>query len=620
MFSERFQDIYFQKDAIEESKYIFLEGNQLKNRFKNCKSFSICELGFGTGLNFLLTSQLFLKENQKGILYYFSVEKYPLSIYDIKNALKNFKEIEIELEQLIFLLKQIYYPTIGFQTIYFHPRIRLTLLLGDVLEMLKKIYHSYFDCWFLDGFSPSKNPEMWQKEVFLEMARLSYKGSTFATFSTARIVKDGLKEANFYIQKKKGFGKKREMLFGYYLGGNQITIKKIHKIAVIGAGISGVSTAFFLLKRGYEVHLFDKNQGFMQEASGIPIALVYPYFSLSRNYLSDLTIQSYNFLISLLNSIQFFNDDEILKKWIFIYKSKNLEKLEDAKKIYFLDKLSIRKYKEGYFLRGIVLSQIKLKEILKNLLYSFNNFYFYPLTEIIEFLEEDQIYIMDKKATVYKFDAIVFCNSHYISNFFHYLDLQLVRGQLIEFSKEFFNKKLRNIVAEISILNKENKIYLGSSFEHFKAHLFRDPQSDIYILKKLKENCYQIFEQIANENFEFKIPTSAFIGLRAQSKDYLPIIGNLMDVKEYIKYLTSLFPNRKYKYLEIPLFNKSNIFLNLAHGTRGYNTSFFGGEIVSSLIDQVPLPIEKELFYFLLPERFIFRKWRSSGNRKEFQL
>lgn len=620
MFSERFQDIYFQNDAIEESKYIFLEGNQLQNRFKNCKNFSICELGFGTGLNFLLTSQLFLKENHKGILYYFSIEKYPLSVYEIKNALKNFKEIEIELEHLIFLLKQIYYPTIGFQTIYFHPKIRLTFLLGDVLKMLKQIYNSYFDCWFLDGFSPSKNPEMWQKEIFLEMARLSYKGSTFATFSTARIVKDGLKEANFYIEKKKGFGKKREMLCGYYLGTNEINKKKIHKVAIIGAGISGVSTAFSLLKRGYEVHLFEKNQDFMQEASGIPVALVYPYFSLSRNYLSDFTIQSYNFLISFLNSIGFFKENEIIKKWIFIYKSKNLEKLDDAQKFYFLNKHSIRKYKESYFLKGIVLPQIKLKEIFKNLLYSFNNFYFYPLTEIVELLEKEEIYIMDKKASVYSFDAIVFCNSHYVSNFFNYLDLQLVRGQLIEFSKKFLKKKIRNIIAEISILNIDDKIYLGSSFEHFKNHLYRDPQSDTYILKKLKENCYKIFEQIANENFEFKIPTSAFIGLRAQSKDYFPVIGNLVDKEEYIKYLRSLFPNKKYNYLEMLLFNKEKIFLNLAHGTRGYNTSFFGGEIVSSLIDQVPLPIEKELFYFLLPERFIFRKWRSSGNRKEFQL
>ncbi|MFN3604890.1 MAG: tRNA (5-methylaminomethyl-2-thiouridine)(34)-methyltransferase MnmD [Leptonema sp. (in: bacteria)] len=620
MYSERFQDIYFQKNGIDESRYVFLEGNQLEKKFQNSKNFSICELGFGTGLNFLLTAKLFLETNTKGTLYYYSIEKYPLSIYEIRKSLFQFKEIHSYLEQLLSILKSIYYPSVGFQTFYFHLRIRLTLIFGDVLEMLNQIHFSYFDAWFLDGFSPDKNPQMWRKEIYLEMARLSKKYTSFATFSVAKVVKEGLKEANFYIEKKEGFGNKREMLTGYYLGSNEPLPSSIKKVGIIGGGIAGVATAIPLLRQGYEVHLFEKNSSLLTEASAISAPLVMPYFGSSKSFITDLTLKSYNFLVSILYYIGYFQNTS-LRNWIRIKKFKKFEKLELAKKIYQINSQSIRKFQDFYLAKGLVIDQKILLRLLESILFSYQNFYFYPFTEIIEILEEEnQIYTLDNRSKDDSFDAIVFCNSHNVKKFFDYLDLQNIRGQLIEVDQKYIQNVPKNVIAEIFILNLEKKVFLGSSFEGYKNHLHRDPQSDAYILKKLKNHCPLIFHQIANEDFEFFIPTNAFVGFRSQSKDYLPNIGYAPDTHRYLDYLKNLYPNKKYHYMDIPIYNQERIFLNTSLGSRGYTIAFFGGEIIASLIGKFPIPVERELFYQLQPHRFIFRKWRSSGNRKKFEI
>lgn len=622
MFNERFQDIYFQKNAIQESQYVFIEGNQLQERFRVCKNFSICELGFGTGLNFLLTAKLFLETNTKGMLYYFSIEKYPLSIYEMKQALSKFSEIKLDLEYLLELFKWMYYPTIGFLTFYYRDRVRVTLLLGDVLEMLKEIHHTFFDCWYLDGFSPSKNPEMWRKEIYFEMARLSKPNATFATFSCAKIVKEGLQEANFYIEKRKGFEKKREMLVGYYLGSKSFPPNSYKKIGIIGGGISGIATALSLLKRGYEVHLFEKHSSMMTETSSVPAALVMPYFGSVKNLITDLTLMSFNFLASLLYHVKYFKRTS-LPKWILIQNIRNKEKLKEIENLYKISKQSIREYKGIYFLKAYVIDQKELFSLLENILFSYKKFYYYPNTEIVEFLEDqDFIYIMDKKSKIYPLDVVVFCNSHNVKYFFNYLDLQKVRGQLIEINHKYIQPLKRNVISEISVLKIKDKILIGSSYENYKHHLQRDPQSDEYILKKLKNHCIFIFDQIAKctkESFEFVVPTSAFVGFRSQSKDYMPNIGNAVDVEKYLAFLTTYFYNKKCRYLDIPLLNRERIFLNTSHGSRGFTTSFFGGELIASLIAQNPIPIGKQLFLNLHPHRFLFRNWRSF-QRKEYSL
>ena len=180
--------------------------------------FTIIETGFGTGLNFLSCAKLWLETSALDYtLHFISVEKYPLSMAEIFDALDLWPSLTVYKQAL---LEQ--YPEVlnGKSVLLFDDRIRFTLLTGDATEQLNRLSPSITkaDAWFLDGFAPSKNPEMWQPSLFQQMTRLSYSETTFATFTSAGEVRRNLIAAGFTVQKRPGFGKKREMLVGIFDG------------------------------------------------------------------------------------------------------------------------------------------------------------------------------------------------------------------------------------------------------------------------------------------------------------------------------------------------------------------------------------------------------------------
>lgn len=215
-YSARFDDVYFSSDnGLLETEYVFLQGNQLADRWQQLSTpqFTIIETGFGTGLNFLCASQLWLETAPAdSSLHFISVEKYPLSLPEITAALELWPSLA---QSKQFLLDQ--YPAmLSNGTIsVFDNRIQLTLLCGDASAELATLV-CQADAWFLDGFAPAKNPEMWRPALFSHMARLSHAETTFATFTSAGEVRRNLMAAGFKVQKRAGFGKKREMLVGHY--------------------------------------------------------------------------------------------------------------------------------------------------------------------------------------------------------------------------------------------------------------------------------------------------------------------------------------------------------------------------------------------------------------------
>ena len=214
--SLRFGDLYFSDlDGLDETKYVFLNGNKLPEIWMWTDRFIIAETGFGTGLNFFATWQLW-RENStpNGNLIYYSIEKYPLTISQIVKSIGHWSDLKPLLEKF----KKDYASTeVNSQTILFDEgRVTLKLIFGDVKEVLSQATFSS-DAWFLDGFAPSCNPEMWSDEVFLEVARLSKKGTRLATFTAASAVRRGLRDVGFDMVKIPGFGRKREMLTGHFL-------------------------------------------------------------------------------------------------------------------------------------------------------------------------------------------------------------------------------------------------------------------------------------------------------------------------------------------------------------------------------------------------------------------
>ena len=218
-YSLDFNDVYFNTDDGQaETEYVFITHNQLQQSFSNTNlsSFTIIETGFGTGLNFLVVSTLWLQlAPNNATLHYIGIEKMPLSPPDLIRAHTLWPQFT-EVSQA--LINQ--YSTIkaGANPVSIAPgRIHLDLQINDITIVIPQLSQTA-DAWLLDGFAPAKNAAMWSSEVFAQMARLSKTGTTFATFTCAGHVKRGLQVAGFGVSKHKGFGKKREMLSGKFTG------------------------------------------------------------------------------------------------------------------------------------------------------------------------------------------------------------------------------------------------------------------------------------------------------------------------------------------------------------------------------------------------------------------
>jgi len=214
--SKEFDDVYFSaQDGLAETRFVFLEKNNLPLAFVGQERFTIFETGFGTGLNFLAAWKLFEEHKQGGqSLHFISVEKYPLSWQEIEEYLQPFAH---EFPQYLQRLIECYPRGVdqGRYEIELGEGVHLSLIIGDVNAVIEDVTDPV-DCWFLDGFKPSSNPEMWSEKLFANMARLSKTWAHFATFTAAGFVKRGLREVGFEVQKVRGFGTKRDMLIGQF--------------------------------------------------------------------------------------------------------------------------------------------------------------------------------------------------------------------------------------------------------------------------------------------------------------------------------------------------------------------------------------------------------------------
>ncbi|PHR66449.1 MAG: bifunctional tRNA (5-methylaminomethyl-2-thiouridine)(34)-methyltransferase MnmD/FAD-dependent 5-carboxymethylaminomethyl-2-thiouridine(34) oxidoreductase MnmC [Idiomarina sp.] len=295
--STEFDDIYFNNEnGLAESRYVFLQHNDLPTRWQTSlhSTFTVAETGFGTGLNFLACWQLFQQTapaNQR--LHFISFEKYPLVKADLERALSAFPELAAFAQALLDA-----YPAAqtGCHRLQFdNNRVIIDLWFGDIHEQLPNWLpnaENSVDAWFLDGFAPDKNPQMWQANVYQAMAKSCRPSGTFATFTAAGAVRRGLQEAGFAVTKAKGFGRKREMLRGLIHKDATITPRTPETVTIVGGGIAAACLAWSLTQRGYPVHLL--TQGIADGASGNAQGAVYPLLHAELSPLSQFYVSAFD--------------------------------------------------------------------------------------------------------------------------------------------------------------------------------------------------------------------------------------------------------------------------------------------------------------------------------------
>ena len=308
VYSRWYDDIYFDKtDGVKEKEHVYLNANDLANRIKLSDKLCIAELGFGTGLNFILTWRLW-KKNRKpnSSLTYISFEKAPLSKKEMTRVYKKFKELNDFSDQLIQKLTDNYKTN---RTIYFKSENINLILIYDDFSLLTN-FDFKADIWFLDGFAPSKNPEVWDNSYYKNIYnRTNLKGS-LSTFTSSGLVRRGLAQAGFNVTKVSGFGQKREMLKAVKIE-SDIKLKvnlnyenTIGPVAIIGAGISGASLAYAFRKRNIECYIVEKSSNVASGASGNKLALQMPKMTADNSPYGLMSLEAFTFSRNLAKELK----------------------------------------------------------------------------------------------------------------------------------------------------------------------------------------------------------------------------------------------------------------------------------------------------------------------------
>jgi len=315
-----FDDVYFSADGgLDETRHVFLRGTGIVSDtgdpvWAGRASFTIGETGFGTGLNVLAAWDAWRRDRERASapqrLHIVSLEAYPLARADLARALSVWSALGDLPARLIEAYPD---PQPGFHRLVLEDagdgaQVVLTLMIGDVLAMLEAL-EGQVDCWFADGFSPAKNPEMWHPAVFRAMAARSAPGARLATFTVARSVREGLREAGFEAEKAPGFGRKRDMLTARLLKLAEPDQSApwfyrarpkdaVQDVVVLGAGIAGAAMARALTERSLRPLIIDP-LGMGAGASGNAQALVMPRLTLDATPAGRFHAEAFRFAAAL---------------------------------------------------------------------------------------------------------------------------------------------------------------------------------------------------------------------------------------------------------------------------------------------------------------------------------
>jgi len=295
-YSEAFGDVYHSAaGGLAQAEHVFLKGNQLPDRWRGRENFVILETGFGFGINFLATWQAWRRDPRRcGRLHFVSVEKHPFSLQDLRTLHQRYPQVEEEAAEL-----HAAWPLLvpgGHRLVFEGAAVTLTLFFADI-KVLRDLRLAA-DAIYLDGFAPAKNPEMWSPQTLRALSRLAAPGATAATWSVASPVRAALEETGFSVEKRPGFGFKKEMLSARLLrAGNEIVSAKTRTATVVGAGLAGAAVCERLCARGWEVTLVEKHAGPAQEASGNHAGTFHPIVTPDDSLFARLTRAA--FLLSL---------------------------------------------------------------------------------------------------------------------------------------------------------------------------------------------------------------------------------------------------------------------------------------------------------------------------------
>lgn len=635
--SRVFDDVYFSdQSGLDETRYVFLEQNRLAERFAALPAggrLVIGETGFGTGLNFLCAWQLFEQHAVAGArLHFVSVEKFPLSPTDLQRALALWPDLKPFSDQLLKHYVAIHQ---GFQRIVLdNGRVTLTLLIGDALEQLPQL-DGQIDAWFLDGFAPAKNPEMWTAELFAELARLAAPGSTISTFTSTGWVRRLLNAAGFKMKRTPGIGHKWEILRGAFLGwpedaplpakdkpwfARPTPVTGERRALVIGAGLAGCATAASLAARGWQVSLLERHDAVAQEASGNPQGVLYLKLSAHGTALSQLIVSGFGYTRRLLETLQRGTDWDDCGVLQLAFNEKERERQAQLAAAFPEDLLQWLDQPEAQACAGIGLAH-------GGLYYPEGGWVHPPALcqaqaarpgitllshrEAVELRKFDgQWQAFDGERLIATAPVVVLAGAAEIKRFAQSADLPLkrIRGQITRLAQTTQSQALSTVVCAEGYVApaRLGEHTLGASFDFHSDDLTPTTAEHLGNLAMLEEISTDLVARlhIGELDADSLEGRAAF---RCTSPDYLPIVGPLADREAFTEAYRALSKDaRQVPDITCPWLE--GLYVNSGHGSRGLITAPLSGELLAAWLDNEPLPLPRSVAEACHPNRFALRR------------
>ena len=646
-YSKNFDDIYHSEDdAFGESQHVFIKGNNLVNRWlkreSECSIFTIAELGFGTGLNFLQTCYAWQHSSQRPrSLHYLAFEKYPISKPELQKVLILWPQFQTLSKELLASYDD---HSSGCHRIILAENIILDLYFGDAQEQLGKLNNRHrpmIDCWYLDGFSPQLNESLWSDSIFQLIAKNSTHGASLSTYSVAAKVKNGLKKVGFLLEKKDGFGRKRHMLSASYLPepishqnheqpfDKESTVSQWHDYPllktktrtalVIGAGLAGCCTAYSLALRGWEVIIVEKGSRPAFEASGITQLSLRCRLFKTQSAISEFYLQSFIYARRQFNYLS--------RRGKFAWEECGVIQLSGAmNKSYSVSPESLCSlYEEAvvepmdsdslgvianaalqddglYFPGGGWVDPHSLcKEYLAHP--SIRSFFDTEITKIES--TKGKWSVLDSTGAL-KFNTsnVIICTAAAANQFdcLSKISLESIRGQSTILTATEISNSLKTVVSGARSIfpSYNNKHCISASYEN--SYTENSPLHEFS-----NSNVTFAHELFTDENYLSDTAVGEEVAARCHSADRTPIVGLVPNWKQMRKDFSELSRNAKATVNKAGTYYPG-LYVNVAHGSNGLASCPLSGEFLASLINEENSPLSSSQAQSLNPARFLIRE------------
>ena len=569
-YSEAFGDVYHSEaGGPAQARFVFLQGNEVQQRWAGRERFVILETGFGLGLNFLATWQAW--RGQPGKLHYVAVEKHPFSLQDLRTLHARYPEFEREAAELHSI-----WPMLvpGGHRAELSGNVVLTLFFADI--KIVRDLRLKADAFYLDGFSPARNADMWAPAIMRSLSRLAAPGATAATWSVAAPVRHALEVAGFEVEKRKGFGEKKEMLVARSLRRNEEPVRPQRKATVVGAGLAGAAVCERLCARGWEVTLHEKHAEPAAEASGNHAGAFHPVATPDDSVFARLTRAGFLYSLKNWSSLEGVRWDACGALQLAREEKEKVSQQkaalgQPAEYLQYVDREEASRH------AGVELSAgglwfpqggwIQPRSLVRAQLAACGD-------------RLKTIFCSEKKG-IENHDLVILANSSEAPKLcpVPHLRLRRVRGQLTYIPEDRIEAPHVVVLRGGMVLPPVDGLcVVGASFDIEDEDPAPRAESQAGNLDRL-QNILSV--DLKNEEFENRV------AFRAVAPDRLPAVGKLAE----------------------------NVYGAFAYGSRGLVWAALAAELLACELEGEPLPLEGKLADAIAPARFARRMMRRQGGR-----